>query len=1145
MISEYFASVGIKVNAKEIAKVDKLLSGVESRLKGFKNTANIFSDSGIKKVTKAERDLAGVSSKGVNLSKDKVKTNKAETKSNTNLAKSVDRVTKSKTKQARVTRSKLPTSRYLKSNLAWLPKDGVATPKTRYSGIFTPETPPSKMKPKAAKSVAATRNTGSRFVKDNLSWLPKDGVALPKTRYSGIFTPNIKQDVKQLTPKQQAANKSNFFRSNRVIDEAVRLSAMGVPLERSRQLAQGIVSKREALSKGSGGKALKGRSTSSIVTSQAYKDFMRSHLDPNRKIPIYDRRDASKGASGDTKPRKRTSYIGERMAATPTPNALKGFSPAKGSGKDTWSSYGERGRREKILAERRKANDKALAADQKSLEIDKERTRLARERAKLASRAAKRIESTQRKNAARDARVARSEAGGANRGGSGSASRGRGGSRGGLSMGLFGGGAIASAGSLYGLGRLNKANQEAMLAPLTTQAVFTAAGDTEEAGTKSWNWFKALGDDVGFDYVKTAPQFNSFMSNAKAADLETEQSQDFFQSISEYSTAMGVSAYRKRLVLTGVSQMLGKNQVQAQELKLQVAESLPGTMAIFAEANALQKGSGLTGQAAYSALLADMQGGNVKTDTLVPYLKDIFTRKAAPKLEVLKRTSVVQQERAANARNRAMTAFSENGGEEGFYLMWKNLTKTWDASIPLVKTLAGYFKSMVDTISMIPLNMLTSLNNIVDSIKHNLMISDSMFKNISVSMLGMFALATKIGRRFAAIGVIVASIEELLAIFGGNGEIRTLSDVIVDMTGLNPDGLAAKWVKFGTAVASVVAIIASMRVLTGFNPLGKMRGLFGGKGGKGIAPIGGGKVSKAPTPKTKTPVLIRDKATGKVRRQNARDLADNRKTVPVGTPTKHNRKPIPPAPPKKGIPKLFEKVGKISTKLLGGGLGLVKRLPLITAAFAAFDSLTTSFEDKLKYLNVEGDTFLGSKVNDFWGSLKVLGVDFSFRFLNSLTLGLFDAVRNDERDPWGVANLNKMINDSLDKLWLDITSSLKAKFDQINIKQIGRDTGAWFGDLFKGTGEWFGRSKERNQKNASSVYDTTEATLYSAPVGVWRRDALDSMTESEKLNSTIPNQSNDNTFSITIDGAGDPTAVAHEVARQINGMLMDVQVGYA
>lgn len=109
-------------------------------------------------------------------------------------------------------------------------------------------------------------------------------------------------------------------------------------------------------------------------------------------------------------------------------------------------------------------------------------------------------------------------------------------------------GALPFLGGVYGIGALNRANQEIFTTPLTTQAVVQSYGYSEQAGVDTFNWLRGQAQEIGFSYMDAAPDFNQMMSNALGAGLGIEDTQTLFKGFNEYQTAMSVTPYRRKLV---------------------------------------------------------------------------------------------------------------------------------------------------------------------------------------------------------------------------------------------------------------------------------------------------------------------------------------------------------------------------------------------------------------------------------------------------------------------------------------------------------------------------------------------------------------------------------------------------------------------
>lgn len=140
-----------------------------------------------------------------------------------------------------------------------------------------------------------------------------------------------------------------------------------------------------------------------------------------------------------------------------------------------------------------------------------------------------------------------------------------------------------------------------------------------------------------------------------------------------------------------------------EELRRQMAESLPGTMDAFAEAIAEMTGSGLTGQAAIEAMYAAVESGNVNSAEVLPIVSRIMAERAQPKLGVMKKSSIAEQARAQNQAADWVASFGASGGEQGFARMWKSLATALKEAAPLAERLGKAFNEFSKYVSFVTL----------------------------------------------------------------------------------------------------------------------------------------------------------------------------------------------------------------------------------------------------------------------------------------------------------------------------------------------------------------------------------------------------------------------------------------------------------
>jgi tape measure domain-containing protein len=89
--------------------------------------------------------------------------------------------------------------------------------------------------------------------------------------------------------------------------------------------------------------------------------------------------------------------------------------------------------------------------------------------------------------------------------------------------------------------------------------------------------------NLGLNKASTIESFSSFAVSAGEAGLTSQQSQSVFENTSKAIAAMGLSAEDTKGVFLAFSQMLGKGTVSSEELRQQLAERIPGAMALAAK----------------------------------------------------------------------------------------------------------------------------------------------------------------------------------------------------------------------------------------------------------------------------------------------------------------------------------------------------------------------------------------------------------------------------------------------------------------------------------------------------------------------------------------------------------------------------------
>ncbi|WP_443945611.1 tape measure protein [Pedobacter sp. AW1-32] len=95
---------------------------------------------------------------------------------------------------------------------------------------------------------------------------------------------------------------------------------------------------------------------------------------------------------------------------------------------------------------------------------------------------------------------------------------------------------------------------------------------------------KKLANDLGLQYFTIANSYRAFTAAARASNFDLAQSEKIFTSVTKASAVLGLSNEQLEGSLLAVQQMISKGNVQAEELRGQLSERLPGAFALAAKA---------------------------------------------------------------------------------------------------------------------------------------------------------------------------------------------------------------------------------------------------------------------------------------------------------------------------------------------------------------------------------------------------------------------------------------------------------------------------------------------------------------------------------------------------------------------------------
>ncbi|QRT32557.1 tape measure protein [Escherichia coli] len=206
---------------------------------------------------------------------------------------------------------------------------------------------------------------------------------------------------------------------------------------------------------------------------------------------------------------------------------------------------------------------------------------------------------------------------------------------------------------------------------------------------------KSLAQTTGLDIAELQSQFAGFGASAKES-MGIQGSEELFRNMIGYSRLMGRSEEEIKRALTALSQMAGKGQIMAEELKGQLAEAVPGMVQVFAKA------TGKTEQELFDAM---KKGALKSADTLQKVTQELnkqITAKGG-----WKAISESTQAQLGNLKNSWNTTLDSifRGSENGLQDFTRSLTT-------LLNSLGGSGKSLGESLG----SLMTDMSHGVDSL---------------------------------------------------------------------------------------------------------------------------------------------------------------------------------------------------------------------------------------------------------------------------------------------------------------------------------------------------------------------------------------------------------------------------------------------
>lgn len=208
--------------------------------------------------------------------------------------------------------------------------------------------------------------------------------------------------------------------------------------------------------------------------------------------------------------------------------------------------------------------------------------------------------------------------------------------------------------AFYGLTSAIKSVSTAGMEMESIEMALDAAVGSSKQATQEIKYLKEEVDDLGLSFRTSIKGFSQFAAAAKQTELEGQGVRDVFSGVSQAATVMGLSADNQQGVFRALTQIMSKGKVQAEELRGQLGERLPGAFQIASRAMSMTT-------AELDKFMAD--GKLISEDFLPKFAKQLETEFGGAATKAAK-TARAEQARFNNELLYAKVAINEMGLED-------------------------------------------------------------------------------------------------------------------------------------------------------------------------------------------------------------------------------------------------------------------------------------------------------------------------------------------------------------------------------------------------------------------------------------------------------------------------------------------------
>lgn len=313
---------------------------------------------------------------------------------------------------------------------------------------------------------------------------------------------------------------------------------------------------------------------------------------------------------------------------------------------------------------------------------------------------------------------------------------------------------MAAAKSINKVGQDFEAMNSAML----------AATGTKKAAAEEIEFLDKMTSRLGMSLLDTSDAYTKFLF-AGQGKLSTSETRELFEGLSELGTTLGISKERMKLSMTAIQQMMNKGTVTSEELKRQLAESLPGAIQIFSRATGLGE----------AEMFKMMEQGKLLAADVLPKVGREMKKVAAVGLAEKLETTRVAQGRFLNEMQKAQNKIFKGGFDQGLAGLFNSMSEQISISDEALKGLGETFKLVFNAIRQVSEVLIPVLNGLFLVIGYiSKALNVIMESDVPKFMLMLGAMALGINGVTTAVWGLIAAVSALAATTIGGALVAIL-----------------------------------------------------------------------------------------------------------------------------------------------------------------------------------------------------------------------------------------------------------------------------------------------------------------------------------------------------------------------------------